>query len=84
MKNIIKPGIPEESEIVCDVTSKPAVAGLVMWFWYGSSHDGYQLKVDMCDEIAEDVLKQLQTKYPQFKVKEVESFMHCPLCERHA
>ncbi len=38
-----------------------------MYFWYGSSHDGYRLKVDMCDEVAEDVLKLLQSKYPQFK-----------------
>jgi hypothetical protein len=33
------------------------VAGLVVYFRYGSSHDGDVLKVDMCDEVAEDVLK---------------------------
>jgi len=84
MKKIITPAIPEESEILCDATGKPAVAGLVMWFWYGASHDGSRLKVDMCDEVAEDVLKMIQSKYPQFKIEEERMFMYCPLCERHA
>ena len=82
MKKIIKPGVQEESETVCDATGKPAVAGLVMWFWHGSSHDMQRLKVDLCDEVAEDVLKLLQSKYPQFKIDEREAFMSCPLCER--
>src|ERR1044071_4019863 len=79
VKKIITPGVREEYETLCDATGKPAVAGLVMWFWYGSSHDGYRLKVDMCDEVAEDVLKLLQGKYPQFKPEEIEMFMHWPL-----
>ena len=82
MKKIIKPGVPEESETVCDATGKPAVAGLVMWFWYGSSHDGRRLKVDLCDEVAEEILEILQRKYPRFKIDEREWIMHCPLCER--
>ncbi len=85
MKKIIKPGVPEESETVCDVTGKPAVAGLVMYFWYGSSHDGDRLKVELCDEVAEEILKLLQDKYPQIKVEDNCGFiMHCPLCGRHA
>jgi hypothetical protein len=82
MKKIIKPAVSEESEILCDVTGKPAVAGLVMWFWYGSSHDGYRLRVDMCDEVAEDLLKLLQAKYSQFQIQEDENFMACPVCQR--
>lgn len=84
MKKIIKPGVQEESETLCDATGRPAVAGLVMWFWYGSSHDGHRLKVDLCDEVAEDVLKLLLSKYPQFKTVEGEYFMQCPVCGRHA
>jgi hypothetical protein len=84
VKKIIIPEVREEYETLCDATGKPAVAGLVMWFWYGSSHDGNLLKVDMCDEVAEDVLKLLQTKYPQFKIEEDRMIMHCPLCGRHA
>lgn len=84
MKKIITPAVREEYETLCDATGKPAVAGLVMYFWYGSSHDGYRLKVDMCDEVAEDVLKLLQSKYPQFKPEDNhEMWLHCPLCERH-
>ena len=85
MKKIITPAVREEYETLCDATGKPAVAGLVMYFWYGSSHDGYRLKVDMCDEVAEDVLKLLQSKYSQFKPEDNhEMWLHCPLCERHA
>ena len=40
MKKIITPAVREEYETLCDATGKPAVAGLVMYFWYGSSHDG--------------------------------------------
>lgn len=84
MKKIITPGVREESETVCDATGKPAVAGLVMYFCYGSSHDGRRLQVDLCDEVAEDILKFLQSKYPQFKLDDRDFLMHCPLCERHA
>jgi hypothetical protein len=48
MKKIITPGVREEAEILCDATGRAAVAGLVMWFWYGSSlvhfrnHAGFQ------------------------------------------
>jgi hypothetical protein len=85
MKKITKPAVHEEYETLCDVTGKPAVAELVMYFWYGSSHDGDLLKVDMCNEVAEDVLKLLQSKYPQFKTTDDrENVMCCPLCGRHA
>ena len=84
MKKIITPAVREEYETLCDATGTSAVAGLVMYFWYGSSHDGNRLKVDMCDEVAEDVLKLLQSKYPQFKLEDNhEMWLHCPLCERH-
>ncbi|MBI5388130.1 MAG: hypothetical protein HZA90_25980 [Verrucomicrobia bacterium] len=82
MKKIITPAVREESETLCDVTGKPAVAGLLMYFWYGSSHDGHRLKVDLCDEVAEEVLTVLRTKYPHFKVEEDENIMACPLCRR--
>ena len=78
------PAVREEAEYICEVTGKLAVAGLVMRFWYGSSHDMHRLKVDMCDEVAEDVLKMLQSKYPQFQAQEEEDFTRCPLCRRHA
>ena len=89
MKKIIRAGVRKEYETLCDAAGKPAVAGLVMYFWYGSSHDGDVLKVDMCDEIAEDVLKLLQSKYPQFQIQEREgagwtTCAQCPLCERRA
>lgn len=84
MKKIISPGVREESETLCDATGKPAFAGLVMYFCYGSSHDGSRLKVDLSNEVAEDILKMLQSKYPQFKLEERELFLQCPLCERHS
>ena len=84
MKKIITPAVREETETLCDATGKPAFAGLVMYFYYGSSHDGSRLKVDLSDEVAEDILKMLQSKYPQFKLDEREFIMHCPLCERHS
>ncbi len=83
MKKIITPGVREEYETLCDATGKPAVAGLVLYFWYGSSHDGDVLRVDMCDEVAEDVLKLLQSKYPQFQTTDDrDNLMRCPLCGR--
>jgi len=85
MKKIITPAVHEESEFLCDVTGKPAVAGLVMYFWYGSQHDGERLKVDLSDEVAEEILNLLQSKFPQFKLDQRgEYLMRCPLCERHA
>ena len=70
MKKIIQPAVREESELVCDVTGKPAVAKLRMEFGYGSRRDMDLLEVDLCDEVAEEVLKLLQSKYPQFQPKE--------------
>jgi hypothetical protein len=81
MKKIITPAVREEYELVCDVTGKPAVANLVMTFGYGSARDMDVLKVDLSSEVAEEVLKLLQSKYPQFQTHEVESFLSpCPLC----
>ena len=81
-KKIITPGVREEYETLCDATGKPAFAGLVMYFWYGSSRDGQVLKADMCEEVAEDVLKLIQSKYPQFQIEECDSIMACPWCRR--
>jgi hypothetical protein len=67
MKKII---VPEVAELVCDVTGKPAVASIKMEFWYGSSHDAQVLEADMCDEVAEEMLKLLQGKYPQLKTRD--------------
>ncbi len=38
------PAVREEADIVCDVTGKPAVAGLVAYFWYGdpSRNDSFK------------------------------------------
>lgn len=82
MKKIITPGVREEYETLCDVTGKPAVAKLAMRFGYGSSRDMDVLEVDLCDEVAEEVLKLLQSKYPQFQTKEVEMMHPCPICGR--
>lgn len=83
MKKIIKPGVREEAEYVCDVTGKPAVAKLVMSFGYGSDRDMDLLNVDLCNEVAEDVLKFLQSKYPQFQSVEMrDGWSECPLCHR--
>jgi hypothetical protein len=81
MKKIITPAVREESEIVCDVTGKPAMAGLLVWFC-----DGSVLKVDLSNEVAEDILKMLQDRYPQFQIQEREgagwtTSVKCPLCE---
>jgi hypothetical protein len=73
MKKIITPGVKEESELVCDVTAQPAVAKLRMEFGYGSGRDMDVLDVDLCDQVAEDVLKLLQSKYPQFQPKQIET-----------
>jgi hypothetical protein len=85
MKKIIKLGVPEESETVCDVTGKPAVARLVMTFGYGSQRDMDLLNVDLSSEVAEDVLKLLQSKYPQFQPVEMrDGWSECPICHRSA
>lgn len=85
MKKFITPGVREEAEIQREATGKPAVTGLVMYFWYGSSHVGCRLRVDWCDEVAADLLKLLQSKYPRFKLdKRGEFLMRRPLCKRHA
>jgi hypothetical protein len=73
MKKIITPGVKEESQLVCDVTGQPAVAKLRMEFGYGSGRDMDVLDVDLCDKVAEDVLKLLQSKYPQFQPKPIEA-----------
>lgn len=81
MKKITKPGVREEYELVCDVTGKPAVARLLMSFGYGSERDMDLLDVDLCNEAAEEVLKLLQSKYPQFQSQEHrEGWPDCPLC----
>jgi len=81
MKKIITPAVHEVSELICDVTGQPAVAGLAMWFGDGSQRDLHLLKVHLSDEVAEEVLQLLQSKYPQFQPKEDES-LSCPVCER--
>ena len=75
MKKIITAGVREEYELVCDVTGKPAVAKLVMTFGYGSPRDMDVLTVDLSSETAEEILKLLQSKYPQFRTQEAESFI---------
>jgi hypothetical protein len=83
MKKILTLGVREEAEYICDVTGKPAVAKLVMVFGYGSFRDMDVLRVDLSAEAAEDVLKLLQSKYPQMQPYEEEiPFGPCPLCER--
>lgn len=82
MKHIIKPGVKEEAEILCDVSRAPAVATLCMSFGYGSSHDLSVLRADLSEEIAEDILVLLQTKYPQLKLTDDGFFPACPMCER--
>jgi hypothetical protein len=83
MKKIIKPAVREEYELVCDVTGKPAVAKLVLWFdYYGGVRDSELLWVDLCEEVAEDILKLLQSKYPQIQTEKGSTPMHCPLCRR--
>ena len=68
MKKIIQ---REEAELVCDVTGKPAVAKLTLEFWYGSRHDMQALEVDLSDETSDQILQLLQSKYPQFRLKDV-------------
>ena len=63
--------VPEVAELVCDVTGKPAVASIKMEFWFGATrHDGRVLEADLCDEVANEVVKLLQSKYPQLKLRD--------------
>ena len=82
MKKIIQPAVREESEFICDVTGKPAVARLVMTFGHGSFRDMDLPEVDLSAETAEEVLKLLQSKYPQFQPKQVEGYDPCQVCRR--
>jgi hypothetical protein len=84
MKKIITPAVREEAELICDVTGKPAVARLIMVFGYGSFRDGDLLKVDLSAEAAEDVLKLLQSKYPQMQSRDDRDGIlgPCELCGR--
>ena len=83
MKKIITPGVREEFKLVCDVTGQPAVAKLVLAFdYYGGVHDCKMLRVDLCEEVAADILELLQGKYPQFSIEEGDPPMHCQLCGR--
>jgi len=83
MKKITKPGVREEYELICDVTGKPAVAKLVMTFGYGSARDMDLLKVDLCSDVAEEVLRHLQSKYPQFQPVETrDGLCECPICHK--
>jgi hypothetical protein len=59
MKKILKPGVKEEYELICDVTGKPALARL---FWSGSRRDLEILDVHLSDEIAGDIVKLLQSQ----------------------
>lgn len=70
MKKIITPAVREESELICDVTGKPAVATLVMRFGYGSSRDLDVLRLDLADEIAEEIAAYLKGKYPNLQYQE--------------
>jgi hypothetical protein len=83
MKKITTPGVREEAEYICDVTGKPAVAKLIMSFGYGSQRDMDLLDVDLSSEVAEDVLKLLQCKYPQFQSVETRERPSCPFCGRN-
>ena len=67
MKKIIVNEVKEQSELICDVTGKPAVASLTLCFGYGSEHDGEKLVADLSNEVANEVLALLKAKYPQFR-----------------
>ena len=83
MRKIIQPGVPEQSERLCDVNGKPAYARLVMVFEYGSRLDNDGLDVDLSEEVAEDVLILLRSKYPQFTPHPHEAVpFYCPWCRR--
>jgi hypothetical protein len=83
MKKMIKPAVREESELICDVTGKPAVARLIMTFGYGSGRDSDLLRLDLADEVAEEVVAYLKAKYPNLQYQERGEFeWGCPLCHR--
>src|SRR6266516_4662506 len=82
MKKVIRPEVREEYELLCDVTGKPAVAKLVLAFdYYGGVQDCEVLRLDLCEEVAVEILKLVQDKYPQFRSEEGEPSM-CPMCGR--
>ena len=70
MKKVITPAVTEVCERICDVSGKPAVAKLLMWFGYGSPRDGEVLEVDLSADVGEDLLRLIQSKYPQFKTED--------------
>ncbi len=74
MKKILIPGVQEEAEYLCDVSGRPAVASLTLKFGYPSDHDGQMLKVDLGNEVANEVLALLQSRYPQLKLVDYEFF----------
>jgi hypothetical protein len=80
MKKTIKPGVREEYQILCDVTDKPAVAQLA-FDYYGGVHDCEVVRVDLCEEVAVEILNLLQSKYPQFKIEKRDPLV-CPACGR--
>ena len=82
MKKIIKPGVAEESETLCDATGQPAVAHLVMTFGFGSRRDMSVVLLDLADEVAEEIVASLKARYPDLQYEEEASVMECPLCKR--
>jgi hypothetical protein len=71
VKKLIKPGVQERAEYVCDVTGKPAVAELRLSFWYeGGEHDKQELHAHLSRETASQVLALLQTRFPSLTLKE--------------
>ncbi len=83
MKKIITPGVREKYELICDVTGNPAVAKLVLCFdYYGGVRDCELLRVDLCEEVGAEILKLLQSKYPQLKTEKDQDVMGCPFCCR--
>ncbi len=84
MKKIITPEVREEAEFVCDVTGKPAVAKLIMTFGYGSQRDMDLLRLDLADDVAEEIVTYLKAKYPklQYLNEDEVDWRRCPLCNR--
>ena len=82
MKHIKTAAVREDADFTCDVTGKPAVATLLMTFGYGSRRDMDMLRLDLCDEIAEDIVKYLKEKYPKLQYSERDFLSKCPLCDR--
>lgn len=85
MKKILVPGVREESELVCDVTGKPAAARLQLVGGWGSDFDGQELVADLSRETANKILAMLQAKHPQLKLAEYNliPLRECSLSECH-